>query len=68
MGIVTAVNAVLKIKWLYGILLFIIIPHLYSALFMRHTFKGALHSVAATRVQVHPLPAQIQRDLTIGTD
>ena len=35
---------------------------------MRNTFKGALHSVAATRAQVHPLPVQIQRDLTRGTD
>ena len=29
---------------------------------MRHTFKGALHSVVATWAQVHPLPVQIQRE------
>ena len=35
---------------------------------MRTTFKGALHSFAATRAQKHPLPVQIQSDLTRGTD
>ena len=29
-----------------------------------YTFKGALHSVATTTAQVHPLQEQIQRDLT----
>ena len=37
-------------------------------LFVRNTFKGSLHSVAATRAHVHPLPVQIQRDLTGGMD
>ena len=31
------------------------------------TFKG-IHSVATTRAQVHPLPVQIQHDLTRGRD
>ena len=47
------------------------IPDLYSARFIQNTFTGALHRppiVAATRAQVHPLPLQIQRDLTRGTD
>ena len=35
---------------------------------MSNTFKGALHSIAATWAQVHPLPVQIQSDLTRGTD
>ena len=48
------------------IIIIIIIPYLYSALFMRHTFKCALHSGAATVAQVHPLPIQIQRDQTRG--
>ena len=30
-------------------------------------FKGALHCVAATKAQVHPLPVQIQCDLVRGT-
>ena len=29
---------------------------------MQNTFKCALHCVAATRAQVHPLSVQIQRD------
>ena len=36
-----------------------IIPELYCALFIRNTFKGAFHRVAATRAQVHPLPMQL---------
>ena len=28
--------------------------NLFSAVFMQNTFKGPLHSVAATRAQVHP--------------
>ena len=35
------------------------IPDLYCAHFMRNTFKCALHCVAATRAQVHPLQVQI---------
>ena len=47
--------------------LYIYIPQLYSALYMQgYTIKGDLH--AATKVQVHPLLAQIQSDLTRGTD
>ena len=34
---------------------------------MPNMLKGALHSVGAIRAQVHPLPVQIQHDLT-GTD
>ena len=44
------------------------IPDLYSAPFVSITFKGALHSFATTRAHVHPLPVQIQSDLTRGTD
>ena len=35
---------------------------------MQNTFKCALHSVVATRAQVHPLPVLKQRDLTRGKE
>ena len=35
---------------------------LYSTLFMRHTFKGALHSIAAERAQVLPLQCDPTRE------
>ena len=35
---------------------------------MQNTFKGALHSIAATRAQMHPIPVQLQHDLSRGTD
>ena len=48
----------------------IYIYHIYIALFScKDTHSKALYIVnAATKVQVHPLPAQIQSDLTRGTD